>query len=327
MAVVVALGGVFLTGCSVGPTDQLTGRTWYLASGAEKNPAWQWAVPPDVQDRYTIHFGADATFSSQADCNRLAGSWQASGSDRVTITPGPMTMAFCGEPSFDILYAGLLGQVRTWNVASTGMTLTLADGGRLDYTSTPPPSSSPSAEEGPAEATVAPTTPTPTVTATVTATQTPSTSTSRPSPPPTATVTATTTATATVTATPTPTPTPGPDLTGRTWQLTAFALRVPLFTGSVPQDQQVSYTIQFHPDGTFTARADCNTVNGTYSPAGQSGSSGSLSLVPGPTTIKACGEGSYGDLYITGIAGATSFILTSEVLTLNLVDSGTFEYR
>ena len=76
------------------------------------NPAWQWTVPPEVQSRYTVRFEEEGRFTSQADCNQLAGSWQARGSDRVTLTPGPMTMAFCGEMSFDILYAGLLGQVQ-----------------------------------------------------------------------------------------------------------------------------------------------------------------------------------------------------------------------
>ena len=95
----------------------------------------------------------------------------------------------------------------------------------------------------------------------------------------------------------------------------------------MPQDQQARYTITFGEDGTFTALADCNTVNGTYSPSNPSGSSGSLSLVPGPATIKACGEGSYGDLYITAIANTSSFVIKGESLTLKLVDSGTLAYR
>lgn len=320
VAVALALSGLFLAGCAVSNTDQLTATTWYLVSGTEKNPAWQWTVPTDAQDRYTIRFEKEGTFSSRADCNQLAGSWTASGSDRITITSGPMTMAFCGKPSFDVLYAGLLGQVRIWNVASTGMTMTLADGGRLDYTSVAPPGAEPTTEPS-----AAPTTPAPTVTATVTGTPSPSTTTTRPSPGPTTTVTAT--ATATTTATVTATPTPGPGLTIRTWQLTAFALKVPVFAGSVPQDQQSNYTIQFHADGTFTARADCNTLNGTYSPADPSGSTGSLSLVPGPATIKGCGEGSYGDLYITGIANTASFTIEGERLVLTLADSGTLTYQ
>lgn len=95
----------------------------------------------------------------------------------------------------------------------------------------------------------------------------------------------------------------------------------------MPLDQQAKYTIRFRADGTFSAQADCNTVTGTYSPANPSGSAGSLTLVPGPATIKACDEGSYGDLYITGIANTASFAIKGENLTLTLVDSGTLEYR
>ncbi|MGB7964612.1 MAG: META domain-containing protein [Propionicimonas sp.] len=334
MAILLALGGLLFAACGGGNTDKLTATTWYLVSGGEKNPSWQWTVPPDTQARYTIRFENEGKFTSQADCNQLAGSWQARGTDQVTITPGPMTMAFCGAMSFDVLYAGLLSQVRSWNVASTGMSLILADGGRLDYTSVAPPSPSPSADPTPeptvtSTPTPAPTAPaaTATVTATATATATvmvtptptPTASTARPTPPP--------TPKPKPTPTPTPTPTPGPGLTSRAWQLTAFTLHVPPFEGAVPQDQQAKYTIEFHADGSFTAQADCNTVNGTYSPSNPSGSSGSLSLVPGPATIMACGEGSYGDLYLTGIANTASFAVKGQSMTLTLVDAGTLEYR
>ncbi|MBK9697666.1 MAG: META domain-containing protein [Propionibacteriaceae bacterium] len=161
MSLLFALSGfLILAGCAGSPTDKLTATTWYLVSVGENNPSWQWTVPADLQARYTIRLEKDGTFSSQADCNQLGGSWEARGSDRLTITPGPMTMAFCGEMSFDFLYAGTLSQVRGWNVASTGMSLTLADGGRLDYTSVTPPSPSPS-DDLTAEPTVA-STPTPT---------------------------------------------------------------------------------------------------------------------------------------------------------------------
>ena len=183
IVMLLTLGAALLAGCGVSNTDKLTATTWYLMSGTEKSPSWQWTVPADAQGRYTIRFESDGRFTSQADCNQLAGTWQAPGSDRVSIVPGPMTMAFCGELSLDILYAGLLGQASNWNVVSTGMSLTLADGGRLDYTSVAPASPSPSTE---------PTTPEPTVTPT-------------PTPEPTTTVTATTTATATATTTATAT--------------------------------------------------------------------------------------------------------------------------
>ena len=95
----------------------------------------------------------------------------------------------------------------------------------------------------------------------------------------------------------------------------------------MPQDLQSRYTIQFREDGTFTAQADCNTVNGTYTPANPADSSGSLKLVPGPATIVGCGEGSYGDLYITAIANTASFTVTGDSLALSLVDSGSLVYR
>lgn len=346
MSLLFALSGfLILAGCAGSPTDKLTATTWYLVSVGENNPSWQWTVPADLQARYTIRLEKDGTFSSQADCNQLGGSWEARGSDRLTITPGPMTMAFCGEMSFDFLYAGTLSQVRGWNVASTGMSLTLADGGRLDYTSVTPPSPSPS-DDLTAEPTVASTptptqtpvptatpTPVPTVTRTVTATATPtprpSASSIRPTPTPTRPPSATPTPTPPPTPKPTPTqtPTPGPGLTSGTWHLTAFALHTPPFEGAVPEALQANYTIQFGADGTFTARADCNTVSGTYSPSDPAGASGSLSLVPGPATIVACEEGSYGDLYLTGLASTASFAITGNKLTLTLADSGTLQYR
>ena len=68
----------------------------------------------------------------------------------------------------------------------------------------------------------------------------------------------------------------------------------------MPADQQANYTINFATDGTFSARADCNTVNGGYTVT----SSGGLTLTPGPTTTVACAEGSYSDLYIIGLTSA-----------------------
>jgi hypothetical protein len=38
-----------------------------VASSAGKSAMWQRVVPPNFQDRYTIPFGAEATFSLQAD--------------------------------------------------------------------------------------------------------------------------------------------------------------------------------------------------------------------------------------------------------------------
>ncbi|MCB0912298.1 MAG: META domain-containing protein [Propionibacteriaceae bacterium] len=327
MAIVllVSLSAPLLSACAASGTDALTGRTWYMVSGVEGTPAWSWTLSAQTQSRYTIRFETDGTFGAQADCNQLGGAWEARRSDRLTITPGPMTLALCGEGSLDVLYAGLLGQVRNWNVASTGMSLTLADGGRLDYTSvapaTPPPTA---AGTTPTPATPTPS-PAPTVTRTVTATTTPTATTPGPSP-----TTARPTPSPTATSpspTPTSAPPDGPDITGRTWRLDAFTLVTPPFQGAVPQDKQDAYTIEFGTDESFTVRADCNTVSGTYQTADVSGSGGSISLSPGPATIVACEEGSYGDLYLTGLENVAAFGLEDGQLTLALVDGGKLEYQ
>jgi para-nitrobenzyl esterase len=123
--------------------------------------------------------------------------------------------------------------------------------------------------------------------------------------------------------TPAPTPPPGSDLTTGTWQLTAFALNDPVFSGTVPENLQASYTIAFAADGTFTARADCNIVNGGWTAT----SSGGLTLTPGPTTTVACADGSYSDLYIIGITSTTGYAVANNQLTITLRDGGTLTYR
>lgn len=332
-----ALAGGLLPGCATGETTALTGTTWYLVSGSEANPAWQWSVPPDAQSRYTVRFEGDSTFASRADCNQVAGSWAAAGSDRITITPGLTTLASCGELSLDVLYTGLLRQASRWQVASTGMTLTLADGGRLEYTSVAPavqpPSTAPTEEPaGSATPSVAPSpevttktaTATTTATATVTATAT-ATVTATPPTAPTTTAKSTPRPTAKPTSSPTTEPTSG--LTGRAWQLDAFTLMEPSFSGTVPAAEGSKYTIEFSDDGTFSAQADCNRAGGTYSPVSPTGPGGSLSVALGPVTAAGCPEGSYGDLYLTAIAGTAGFSLDGDGLTLTLADSGTLQYR
>jgi heat shock protein HslJ len=122
---------------------------------------------------------------------------------------------------------------------------------------------------------------------------------------------------------PAPTQAPGAGLTGKVWLLTAVTLRDPAFQGVVPPDQQANYTIEFRTDGTFSAKADCNTVNGGYTAT----SSGGLTITPGPTTVVACADGSYSDLYILGLGQAASFAIASSQLTITLTDQGTLVYR
>ncbi len=101
-----------------GSGTSLTGGTWYLTSGSETAPAWQWAVPPGEQSKYTIAFASDGTFSATADCNQVAGVYKASGSDALTILPGPSTMAYCGDGSLGDLYVHSLSTTTNYKIAN-----------------------------------------------------------------------------------------------------------------------------------------------------------------------------------------------------------------
>ena len=93
--------------------------------------------------------------------------------------------------------------------------------------------------------------------------------------------------------------------------------------GQVPAANQASYTILFNADGTFSAKADCNTVQGGY----VAGADGSLALTLGPTTIVACAEGSLSDLYVIALGKTASYATAAGQLTITLSDGGTLVYR
>jgi heat shock protein HslJ len=115
----------------------------------------------------------------------------------------------------------------------------------------------------------------------------------------------------------------GTGLTGKTWQLTAITEKVPAFQGVVPAADQANYTIEFKADGTYSAKADCNMVSGTYTTT----SSGGLTIVLGPSTLVACPEGSLGSQYVAGLGNAASYSITDSQLTITLKDGGTLAYK
>jgi heat shock protein HslJ len=115
----------------------------------------------------------------------------------------------------------------------------------------------------------------------------------------------------------------GTGLTGKTWQLTAITEKVPAFQGVVPAADQANYTIEFKADGTYSAKADCNMVSGTYTTT----SSGGLTIVLGPSTLVACPEGSLGSQYVAGLGNAASYAITDSQLTITLKDGGTLAYK
>jgi len=115
----------------------------------------------------------------------------------------------------------------------------------------------------------------------------------------------------------------GSGLTGKTWQLTAMTTKVPAFQGVVPAADQSSYTIEFLADGTYSAKADCNMLSGTYTTT----ASGGLTILLGPMTRALCPEGSLSDQYVAALGNARSYAIATGQLTITDSDDGTLQFQ
>lgn len=112
----------------------------------------------------------------------------------------------------------------------------------------------------------------------------------------------------------------GTQLTGTTWQWTASTTKVPAGQGVVPDPE--NYTILFNTDGTYSGKADCNQMNGSYTVSGSN-----LTITPGAMTLAACPEGSMDTLYLAGLAATKSYAISGTELTLTLADEGTMTFN
>ena len=99
----------------------------------EKVPAFQAVVPAADQAKYTIAFAADGTFSAQADCNKIAGTWAAAAGGVLAIAIGPSSLVACADGSLSDLYILGLGNAASYAVANGGLTITLHDQGTLVF--------------------------------------------------------------------------------------------------------------------------------------------------------------------------------------------------
>ena len=107
--------------------------------------------------------------------------------------------------------------------------------------------------------------------------------------------------------------------TGSVWQWTASTTKEPASQTVVPDPQ--NYTITFNADGTYTGKADCNQVNGTYTV-----DANGISIEPGASTLAACGDSSLDAQFIAGLSAAkgASFQDDTMVLTTAAGDTLTF---
>jgi heat shock protein HslJ len=123
-----------LVACSPS-SGSLTGRTWKLTSVTLTGTGS--ALPPGVvavadQAKYTITFNADGTFTADADCNKVSGSYTTSGNG-ISIKPGPSTLVACPPGGFGDAYVTALGQAATYAAGSSVLTLTTNGGNSLTF--------------------------------------------------------------------------------------------------------------------------------------------------------------------------------------------------
>jgi heat shock protein HslJ len=278
-----------LAGCTPGGSA-LTGTTWQLTAITEQVPAFQGVIPAEDQGRYTITFNSNGSFDATADCNQVSGTYKTTGSSGLSITPGPSTFAFCGEESFGDLFVHGLSRAASYAIANRALTITLQDAGTMTFAAATASGSAAGS------------------TATVAA------------------ASGSANSTAKATKAPAGSATPA-GLAGKTWQLTAITEKTAAFQGNVPAADQKNYTIEFQSDSTFSAKADCNNVAGTFATADPAATSGDLEIVPGPSTRAACPEGSLADLYVLGLGNAASYAIADGALTITLHDSGTLTFK
>lgn len=116
-------------------------------------------------------------------------------------------------------------------------------------------------------------------------------------------------------------------LTGTTWHWTATTTQEDPPPSAVPDPS--GYTIEFRPDRTLGVKADCNAVSGTYRriPPGRTGPLARLTIIPGPSTLVACGPDSLSAVYLENLYRAVSYTIADGRLTIWLSDGGTMTFR
>jgi heat shock protein HslJ len=99
--------------------------TWQWTELVETTPAGQSLVPNPKN--YTLVLRSDGTYQVQADCNLSSGNYTLEG-ERLTLLPGPTTLAECGPDSLYDLYLAKLGSVESLSLEDGRLVLHLRDG-------------------------------------------------------------------------------------------------------------------------------------------------------------------------------------------------------
>ena len=105
-----------------------------------------------------------------------------------------------------------------------------------------------------------------------------------------------------------------------TWQWTSSTEASPPSQAVTPDPE--NYTITFASDGTFSGKADCNQIAGTYVVDGSD-----LTITVGPSTLAFCGEVSLDALYLDYLGRVATYAISGSELTTTFAgDTGTMTF-
>ena len=113
---------------------------------------------------------------------------------------------------------------------------------------------------------------------------------------------------------------PSGSLTGKTWQWTASAADASASQSAV--SDPADYTLVFLK-GSFIAKADCNSVSGTYVTT----SSGGVTMKPTSSTEHVCATDSLAEAYVADLSSAASYAFDDGKLEITLSEEGTMTFE
>ena len=116
------LASLVLSSC--GSSNELLNITWQWTSLTETQPAAQSVVPNP--ENYSVVFNEDGTFNATVDCNQVSGSYELEG-NKLTVMPGPSTLAECGPDSLYDLFLGFFSQITAYEMDGESLILIVGE--------------------------------------------------------------------------------------------------------------------------------------------------------------------------------------------------------
>ena len=319
----------------------LVGKTW---AWERRDPNGNSSDPINVPnpENYTLMFNEDGTFAAKLDCNNANGEYTSRGVGNIMMMLGPSTMAACGPDSLDAMMVQTFGPAQDYVIEGNGAVLKFSwvAGGPIDYYRSVSTIDLDDPTEGAATGTVTapdgvflrtgPGTDYPYIGAAAFGESGALIGVSQdsawylvdaPSLPEgevwvvSAFVEATNAENLPVVAA----PAMEASLTNIPW---AWVSTTNPATGEQMVENHTNYIILFNEDGTANITADCNMVRASYTT-----DNSNISIVPGPSTMAACGDSSQDSVFMSQLSSAVIYFIEGGNLYLDLpVDSGTMRF-